>query len=58
MKSTVGYVGLSDELTPALSEIENVEHLADNSILDDHYNFISVKCFEALEGVKRLLKTS
>jgi signal transduction histidine kinase/DNA-binding response OmpR family regulator len=58
MKSTVGYVGLSDELTPALSEIENVEHLHDNSVLDEHYNFISVKCFEALEGVKRLLKTS
>ncbi|HJW15999.1 MAG TPA: ATP-binding protein [Flavisolibacter sp.] len=58
MKSTVGYVGLSEELTPVLSEIENVEQLADDSILDEHYNFISAKCFEALEGVKRLLKTS
>jgi CheY-like chemotaxis protein len=58
MKSTVGYVGLSDELTPALSEIENVEHLTDDSVLDQHYNFISVKCNEAMEGVKRLLKTS
>jgi signal transduction histidine kinase/DNA-binding response OmpR family regulator len=58
MKSTVGYVGLSDELTPVLSEIENVEQLTDDSVLDEHYNFISVKCIEAMEGVKRLLQIS
>jgi CheY-like chemotaxis protein/HPt (histidine-containing phosphotransfer) domain-containing protein/anti-sigma regulatory factor (Ser/Thr protein kinase) len=57
MKSTVGYVGLSEVLSTALSEIENVEQLADDSVLEKHYNFISAKCIEALEGVKRLLKT-
>ena len=58
MKSTVGYVGLSDELTPVLSEIENVEQLTDDSVLNEHYNFISVKCIGALEGVKKLLQIS
>jgi len=58
MKSTVGYVGLSEELTPVLSEIENVEQLTDDSVLEERYNFISARCNEALEGVKRLLKTA
>jgi response regulator RpfG family c-di-GMP phosphodiesterase len=58
MKSTVGYVGLSEELSPVLSEIENVEQLTDDSVLEERYNFISARCNEALEGVKRLLKTA
>ena len=58
MKSTVGYVGLSEELSPVLSDIENIGQTGDDSRLDEHYHFISVKCIEALDGVKNLLKTN
>jgi len=58
MKSTVGYVGLSDELSPVLSDIENIGQTGDDSRLDEQYHFISVKCIEALDGVKNLLKTN
>jgi signal transduction histidine kinase/CheY-like chemotaxis protein/HPt (histidine-containing phosphotransfer) domain-containing protein len=55
LKSTVGYVGLAEDLHPYLEEMERdaVDQYA--SRFQSNYNHVKSKCDFALEGVKSLL---
>lgn len=55
LTSTVGYVGLADELHPHLQQIEQNALAENNEHFLQKYNFIKAKCEQALQEVKALL---
>src|SRR3982750_4007968 len=55
LKSTVGYVGLADELHPFLEKIEKDAVTANSGDFDQNLARVKEKCFMALNEVKSLL---
>ena len=55
LKSTVGYVGLADELHPHLEQIEKDAVNENNGEFRNNFNLIKSKCKSALDEVKILL---
>lgn len=55
LKSTVGYVGLADELHPYLEQIEKDAVVQKGDQFERNYNYIKSKCDVALNEVKSLL---
>ena len=54
LKSTVGYVGLANDLHPYLEKLENAEENANNLGMD--FNFVDQKCKLALQEVEQLVQ--
>lgn len=55
LKSTVGYVGLTDELHPYLEQMEKAAATENNENFLAGYHFVKTKCEQALIDVKALL---
>ena len=55
LKSTVGYVGLSEELHPLLEQIEKDAVVQNNEHFKTNYTQVKIKCDQALAEVKSLL---
>jgi len=55
LKSTVGYVGLADELHPYLEQLEKDAVIQKGDQFERNYNYIKSKCDVALNEVKTLL---
>jgi signal transduction histidine kinase/CheY-like chemotaxis protein/HPt (histidine-containing phosphotransfer) domain-containing protein len=55
LKSTVGYVGLAEELHPYLEQIEKDAVVQNEENLDTNYNHVKSKCDLATNEVKTLL---
>lgn len=55
LKSTVGYVGLTDELHPYLERIEKDAAAENDENLEANYDYVQSKCNSALTEVKSLL---
>ena len=55
LKSTVGYVGLAEDLHPYLEEMEKHAVEQDAGRFESNYNHVKSKCDFALEAVKSLL---
>jgi signal transduction histidine kinase/CheY-like chemotaxis protein/HPt (histidine-containing phosphotransfer) domain-containing protein len=55
LKSTVGYVGLADELHPYLEQIEKDATVQNQTRFLSGYNHVKLKCEQALKDVKALL---
>ncbi|MBA2746803.1 MAG: response regulator, partial [Flavisolibacter sp.] len=58
MKSTIGYVGMSEDLHPALDRIEQNTKQEENSHLWEEYCYIESKCHSAIEEVKDFFEKS
>ena len=56
MKSTVGYVGLADELHPSLNKIEKQAEIEDNSDMAELFQAIEKKCVNVAQEVERFLQ--
>ncbi|MGZ3850492.1 MAG: response regulator, partial [Flavisolibacter sp.] len=56
MKSTVGYVGLSDELQPVLSRMEAQGETEDPNGLGADFEWINKKCMTAVNQIEQILK--
>lgn len=57
LKSTVGYVGLADELHPVLDKLEKQGETEDNSDMAELYHFVQKKCMDVTEEVERFLQS-
>jgi len=55
LKSTVGYVGLANDLHPYLEQIERDAVAHDAAHFDANYNHVKLKCDIAMDAVKSLL---
>ena len=55
LKSSIAYVGLSDELTPILDNIEQDAAAEDNHHFAQNFSYVKDKCDHALAEVKALL---
>ena len=55
LKSTVGYVGLADDLHPYLEEIEKDAAVQNVAHFEKNFNYVNSKCQKAIGEVKSLL---
>ena len=55
LKSTVGYVGLAEELQPYLEQIEKDAVVRNNSSFEKNFYFVRSKCNQSVAEVKSLL---
>lgn len=55
LKSTVGYVGMADELHPYLEQMEQEAVLQNEAHFEGNFNYVKLKCGQALDEVKSLL---
>jgi signal transduction histidine kinase/CheY-like chemotaxis protein len=55
LKSTIGYIGFSDELGPILERIEQSSLIKDDKSIHDDFIQVNNKCHYALSGVQQLL---
>lgn len=55
LKSTVGYVGLADELHPFLERIEKDAVVQNGQDFESNYSYVRTKCELAINDVKALL---
>jgi CheY-like chemotaxis protein len=55
LKSTVGYVGLAEELHPLLEQIEKEAVAQNKANFQNNYHQVKLKCDQALTDVKTLL---
>jgi CheY-like chemotaxis protein/HPt (histidine-containing phosphotransfer) domain-containing protein/two-component sensor histidine kinase len=58
LKSTVGYVGLAEELHPYLEEIEKDAVIQNSTHFEKNLDYIKSKCRNAISEVKSLLDNS
>lgn len=56
LKSTIGYIGLSSELNPALERLEHSSVTQDDTSISEDYKKVYFKCEQALLGVQELLE--
>jgi len=56
LKSTVGYVGLAEELHPVLHDLETAAVKEDNRHFFQNFSNVKEKCEQAAEEVKQLLE--
>jgi CheY-like chemotaxis protein len=57
LKSTVGYVGLADELHPFLDKMEKQAEAEGNSNMAELFQYVQKKCLFVAEEVERLLQS-
>ena len=55
LKSTVGYVGLADQLHPVLERIETMAEAQNNEMMKEDFSYVQEKCGAALTEVKKYL---
>jgi hypothetical protein len=55
MKSTVGYIGLTDELQPYLHNLEESSVTQRSEDMERDFHYIKTRCETAMDGVKVLL---
>ncbi len=56
LKSTVGYVGLADQLHPALERIETMAEAENNEMMKEDFSYVQEKCLATLTEVKKYLQ--
>lgn len=55
LKSTVGYMGLADELTPYLNRLEQDASAGQEENMNFDLDYVKTKCSAALSEVERIL---
>jgi hypothetical protein len=58
LKSTIGYIGLAEELHPYLDKIENDALQEEAGGLASAFGYVEVRCLRALEQVSLLLENN
>lgn len=56
MKSTIGYVGLSDELQPILNRMEKQAESENDLYITEDFQSVQKKCTEVIKEIERLLR--
>jgi len=56
MKSTVGYVGLTDELYPTLNRIEKNAEAENRKTMMEDFEYVQAKCNQALDDVNQIIQ--
>lgn len=56
LKSTVGYVGLADELNPHLNNLEKMANAHDIRSMENDFEAVQQKCFTTIEKINSMLQ--